>query len=197
MTLLETIRYNRNDRANDRRLWIISITVITGFFLIVLTLKFMSMLIVLGIILLEIKLMSEKDGEIEIYTEGGDYYLSQIKDKKNELIIEKIRSQEFSWNYYHMVDGKGGTTNQTTHINFLQIKCEIILETGKELKIMRELNQWESVKAGWKYKLLEVNDESEILITTNTLEKLKQLVEGNTPIKAEGVYAADMKNGQI
>ena len=142
------------------------------------------------------ELMSEKDGEIEIYTEGGDYYLSQIKDKKNELIIEKIRSQEFSWNYYHMVDGKGGTTNQTTHINFLQIKCEIILETGKELKIMRELNQWESVKAGWKYKLLEVNDESEILITTNTLEKLKQLVEGNTPIKAEGVYAADMKNGQ-
>lgn len=117
MTLLETIRYNRNDRANDRRLWIISITVITGFFLIVLTLKFMSMLIVLGIILLE-------------------------------------------------------------------------------LKIMRELNQWESVKAGWKYKLLEVNDESEILITTNTLEKLKQQVEGNTPIKAEGVYAADMKNGQ-
>ncbi|MEZ5044992.1 MAG: hypothetical protein R2828_34160 [Saprospiraceae bacterium] len=185
MTIIERIKYNRDDSENETRLLVISVTVVLGFFLIVLTMKFLLLLLTIGIIGIEIKLLSEKDGILEIYIERGEYYLKQIEKKGLITNIEKIKRQEFSWNYYHMGGQiKGGTTKQLTHVNFTQIKYEIMLESGRELKILRELNQWESVKSDWSYKLLLENKESELLITTNKLENLKRIIEGNAPNKA-------------
>ena len=179
MTLIETIPFNRNNALNDWKLWVFSATIVLGGFLAILTGTLIILLVSAALLLIEWALMREKDGWLKIYKGKEGFYLEHFEEGVKLTNLEKIKQQKFGWHYAHFENRKGGTTSKTTHVNFTQLKYEILLESGKTLTVIKELHQWQSPKPSWAYCHSTSNHEAEWLITSQNLERLKEIVENH------------------
>ncbi|MBI1224802.1 MAG: hypothetical protein GC192_06160 [Bacteroidetes bacterium] len=177
MKLISKIKYKKDDNNSDFQLKVLVFSIVVSIFITPLSRSIIILAIVCIIILLEIIILSKKNGLIKLYEKDGDYELS-IEDKGKPVVYEKILSYKFRWSYNYIPFVKRDVgTPKAAHVNYIFIRVEFTFVNGKRIILGKELNQWKSTPTNWEYEVL-ITEGSEFLgITSYDLVKLKKEID--------------------
>ena len=131
---------------------------------------------ILGIILWT-KGLNKKDGILQIVQHASDSGIVLFKSAKTGLLEEQsFIKKEFTWHYLHSMMGKGGTTNGTTHINYITLMLTFHLKDNQKIGFIEHLYPWQEIPQNWSYNMFDKADYTQLFFTSGLI-KFKENVD--------------------
>lgn len=177
MNLIAEIKFKKDDEESDNQLLVIVTSIVISIFAILLIRSIETVAICSFIIFLELIFLGKKDGIIRLYENHGIINV-RLLDKGVSELQENVSSYKSRWSYNYVPFVKRDVgTPKSTHVNYIFIRLEISLNSGRKIILGKELNQWNSAPTNWEYEVFNQTETDFLGITNHNLVKLKQQMD--------------------